>query len=161
MAEVILLNISIFSNHSKPSTIYMSYHYTRQIAQAYGLTFSQACFCRLCYLMSSSLCALPQYIIMLLHMVLHTCHSAADNRSSISAVFQVGGIWVGCAKLSKSFIFSDFFNRLLTNPKSKSKSKSRLTTGFSLKSDFPTTQHTQTPASHPPPATRESFKEAR
>ena len=28
----------------------------------------------------------------------------------------------------------------LTNPKSKSKSKSGLTTGFSLKSDFPTTQ---------------------
>ena len=40
---------------------------------------------------------------------------------------------------------------LYRSPKSKSKSKSRLTTGFSLKSDFPTTH----------PATRESFKEAR
>ena len=42
---------------------------------------------------------------------------------------------------------------ILTNPKSKSKSRSRLTTGFSLKSGFPTSQ--------PPPPTWESFKEAR
>ena len=39
----------------------------------------------------------------------------------------------------------------------KSKSKSRLMTGFSLKSDFPTTQ----PATPSQPATRKSFKEAR
>ena len=41
----------------------------------------------------------------------------------------------------------------------KSKSKSGLTTGFSLKSDFPTSQPPTQPASQPP--TRESFKEAR
>ena len=52
----------------KLSTIYISSHYTHQIARAYGLTFSRACFCRLCYLMSSSLCALPQYMCVLLHM---------------------------------------------------------------------------------------------
>ena len=56
----------------KPSTIYMSYNYTNKIAQAYGLTFSRACSYRLCYLMLSSLCVLPQYIRVLLHMVLDT-----------------------------------------------------------------------------------------
>jgi len=40
----------------------------------------------------SSLCALPQYMCVLLPMVPDTRDSAADNRSSISAVFQVGGL---------------------------------------------------------------------
>ena len=78
----------------KPSTIYMSYQYTNQIARAYGLIFSRACFCCLCYLMSSSLCTLPQYMCVLLHMVPDTRDSTADNHSSISAVFQVGGLCV-------------------------------------------------------------------
>ena len=94
---------------ARSPTIYMSSHYTHQIARAYGLTFGQACFCRLCYLMSSSLCALPQYIFMLLHMVPDTRDCAADNRISFSAVFQVGGLCVGCANLSKSLIFQPFF----------------------------------------------------
>ena len=65
----------------------MSSYYTHQIARADGLTISQACFCRLCYLMSSSLCALPQYMCVLLHMVPDTRDSTADNHSSFSAVF--------------------------------------------------------------------------
>ena len=60
----------------------MSSHYTHQIARAYGLTFSPACFRG----------ALQQYMCVLLHMVPDTRNSAADNRSSISAVFQVGDL---------------------------------------------------------------------
>ena len=77
----------------------MSYHYTQQIARAYGMIFRRACFCRLCYLMSSSLCALPQYVCVLLHMVLETRDITADIHSSNPAVFQVGGLEVCCAFL--------------------------------------------------------------
>ena len=66
------------------------------MAQAYDLTFSRACFCLLCYLMSSFLCALPQYVCVLLSMVLDP-RDAADTRSSLSAVFQAGGLQVICA----------------------------------------------------------------
>ena len=63
----------------------------------------------------------------------------------ISLLFQFFKIWFQFFK-----IWFQFF-KMLTNPKSKSKSKSRLLIGFSLKSDFPTTR----------PPTRESFKKAR
>ena len=59
---------------------------------AYCLTFSQACFCRLRYIMSSSLCALPQLLFVLLRMVLDTRDITADIHSSNPAVFQVGGL---------------------------------------------------------------------
>ena len=43
-------------------------------------------------------------------MVPDTRDSAADNCSSILAVFQVGGLSVGCANLSKSlFLFFPIF----------------------------------------------------
>jgi len=58
---------------------------------AYCLTFIQACCCRLCYFMSSSLCALPQYVCVLLRMVQDTRDITADIHSSNPAVFQVGG----------------------------------------------------------------------
>ena len=60
------------------------------------LALNQACCCPLNYLMSSSLCALPQYVCVLLHMVLDP-RDAADTCSSLSAVFQVGGLQVICA----------------------------------------------------------------
>ena len=46
--------------------------------------------------MSSSLHALPQYVCVLLCTVLDP-RDAADTRSSLSAVFQVGGFQVICA----------------------------------------------------------------
>ena len=89
----------------------MSYHYTHKIAWAYGLTFSRACFCPLCYLMSSSLCTLPQYMCVLLHMVPDTRDSTADNHSSIPAVFQVGGLCVFFGRFSfRYLIMTDFFS---------------------------------------------------
>ena len=92
----------------------MSYHYTHQIARAYDLTFSRACFCCLCYLMSSSLCTLPQYMCVLLHMVPDTRDSTADNHSSISAVFQVGGLCVFFGRFSfRYLIMTDFFFNFL------------------------------------------------
>ena len=63
---------------------------------AYCLTLKLFCCCRLCYLISSFLCALPQYVCMLLSMVLDP-QDAADTRSSLSAVFQAGGLQVICA----------------------------------------------------------------
>ena len=41
--------------------------------------------------MSSSLCALPQYVCVLLRMMLDP-RDAADTHSFLSAVFQVGGL---------------------------------------------------------------------
>ena len=38
------------------------------------------------------ICALPQYLYVFLRMVLQTRGPAAETHSSISAVFQVGGI---------------------------------------------------------------------
>ena len=46
--------------------------------------------------MSSSVCALPQYVCVLLRLVLDP-RDAADTRSSLSAVLQVGGLQVICA----------------------------------------------------------------
>ena len=71
-------------------------HPIQKFNHAYCLTLNRACCCRLRYLMSSSLCALPQYVCVLLRMVLDP-RDAADTRSSLSAVFQVGGLQVICA----------------------------------------------------------------
>ena len=49
--------------------------------------------------MSSSLRALPQYVCVLLHMVLETRDITADIHSSNPPVFQVGGLEVCCAFL--------------------------------------------------------------
>ena len=46
------------------------------------------------HFMSSSLYALPQYVCVLLHMVLETRDITADIHSSNPAVFQVGGLGV-------------------------------------------------------------------
>ena len=64
-------------------------NYVHKIVIAYCLTFSQACFCRLCYFMSSSLCALPQHVCVLLLLVRDTrdtysWHSCFSCRRSLS-----------------------------------------------------------------------------
>ena len=71
-------------------------HPIQKFNHAYCLTLNRACCCRLRYLMSSFLCALPQYVCVLLSMVLDP-QDAADTRSSLSAVFQAGGLQVICA----------------------------------------------------------------
>ena len=89
----------------KPPLIYMSYHYIHQIARVYGLTFSRACFCRLCYLMSSSFCVLPQYMCVLLHMVL-------DTRDSYSCQSQ---FYFSCFLSRRSLHFLQFQFQIIKN----------------------------------------------
>ena len=91
----------------------MKYHYTHQIARAYGLIFSRACFCRLCYLTSSSLCVLPQHIVCWCTWCWTHVIPTADNHSSNSAVFQVGGLCIFCRFSFRYFIMTDFFFNFL------------------------------------------------
>ena len=96
---------SIPGYRQKLSTIYISSHYTHQIARAYGLIFSRACFCRLCYLMSSSLWVLPQYICVLLHMAL-------DTRDSYSCQSQ---FYFSCFLSRRSLRFLQFQFQIINN----------------------------------------------
>ena len=67
-----------------------------------------------------------------------------------------GGMSMCSVGMSLNHLWSKYcWQTLSRSPKSKS--KSRLTTGFSLKSDFPTTQ----PASHPQPPGKVSNKQDR
>ena len=78
---------------------------------AYCLTLNRACCCHLCYLMSSFLCALPQHIVCCCTWGQTHVIPTADNHTSISAVFQLGGL---CIFLQFQFQIFDndrlFFN---------------------------------------------------
>ena len=88
----------------------ISSHYTNQIARAYGLTFSRACFCRLCYLMSSSLCALPQYMCVLLHVVLETRDSCSwQSQFYFSCFSSRRSLSLLCKSFKKFNFFRLFF----------------------------------------------------